>query len=50
MVRVFNCGLGMVVAVEASTADAAISIARANGVSAMMVGSVRTGTGEVVLS
>ena len=50
MVRVFNCGLGMVVALEASTADAAISIASANGVIAMEVGSVTSGTGEVVLS
>ena len=50
MVRVFNCGLGMVVAVDASAADAAISLARVNGISAMMVGLVRAGTGEVVLS
>ena len=50
MVRVFNCGLGMVVALDASSAEAAISLARANGVSAMMVGSVKAGTGEVVLT
>lgn len=50
MVRVFNCGLGMVVALDASVADAAVSIARANGVSAMSVGSVRSGSGKVVLS
>jgi phosphoribosylformylglycinamidine cyclo-ligase len=50
MVRVFNCGLGMVVAVDASAADAAISLARANGISAMMVGLIRAGTGEVVFS
>jgi phosphoribosylformylglycinamidine cyclo-ligase len=50
MVRVFNCGLGMVVALEVSSADAAISIARANGVEATKVGSVKSGTGEVVLS
>ena len=50
MVRVFNCGLGMVVALDAGVADAAMSLARANGNSAMMVGSVRSGTGEVVLS
>ncbi len=50
MVRVFNCGLGMVVALDADAADAAVSIASANGVSAMMVGSIRSGTGEVELS
>src|SRR5580704_12708200 len=50
MVRVFNCGLGMVVALDAAAADAAVSIASANGVSAMMVGSIRSGTGEVELS
>jgi phosphoribosylformylglycinamidine cyclo-ligase len=50
MVRVFNCGIGMVVALDASAAEAAVSLARANGVSAVLVGSVRTGTGEVVLS
>jgi len=50
MVRVFNCGLGMVVALDASCADAAISIAKDNGVDAMKVGSVTSGTGEVVLS
>jgi phosphoribosylformylglycinamidine cyclo-ligase len=50
MVRVFNCGLGMVVALDASVADAAVSIARSNGVTAMNVGSVRSGSGEVVLS
>ena len=50
MVRVFNCGLGMVVALDRSAADAAVSLARANGITAMMVGSVRSGQGEVVLS
>jgi len=50
MVRVFNCGLGMVVALDAKVADAATSLARAEGISAMVVGSVRSGNGEVVLS
>ena len=50
MVRVFNCGLGMVVALDSSATDAAISIARDNGIVAMIVGSVTSGTGEVVLS
>jgi phosphoribosylformylglycinamidine cyclo-ligase len=50
MVRVFNCGLGMVVALDADAADAAITIARSNGVVAMKVGSVKSGSGKVVLS
>jgi phosphoribosylformylglycinamidine cyclo-ligase len=49
MVRVFNCGLGMVVALEASAADAAIEVARVNEITAMKVGSVHIGSGEVVL-
>jgi phosphoribosylformylglycinamidine cyclo-ligase len=50
MVRVFNCGLGMVVAVDPDAADAAVSLARAQGIAAMIVGSVRSGTGKVVVS
>jgi phosphoribosylformylglycinamidine cyclo-ligase len=50
MVRVFNCGLGMVVALDANAADAAIELAHAKGVTAMIVGSVRSGTGEVMVS
>jgi phosphoribosylformylglycinamidine cyclo-ligase len=50
MVRVFNCGLGMVLAVDASAADAAVSLARATGVTAMVVGALKPGTGKVVLS
>jgi phosphoribosylformylglycinamidine cyclo-ligase len=50
MVRVFNCGLGMVVALDPSAADEAISLARVNGTTAMTIGSIRTGTGEVVLA
>jgi phosphoribosylformylglycinamidine cyclo-ligase len=49
MVRVFNCGLGMVVAVDSSAAPAAISLARARGVDATVVGSVQRGSGKVVL-
>jgi phosphoribosylformylglycinamidine cyclo-ligase len=49
MVRVFNCGVGMVVALDPSATEAAISIARAQGVSAMTVGSIGSGGGEVVL-
>lgn len=50
MVRVFNCGLGMVIALEASAAEAAVTLARANGFGASVVGEVRSGTGEVVLT
>lgn len=49
MVRVFNCGLGMVVAVDPSAADAALSLARAAGHNASIVGNVTSGTGKVVL-
>jgi phosphoribosylformylglycinamidine cyclo-ligase len=50
MVRVFNCGLGMVLALDASAVNAAVTLARANGVDASIVGAVRTGSGEVVLT
>jgi phosphoribosylaminoimidazole (AIR) synthetase len=49
MVRVFNCGLGMVVAIDPSAAEAAVSLARAQGVGAAIVGSIRPGKGKVVL-
>jgi len=50
MVRVFNCGLGMVVALDPSAAEAALTLARASGVDASLVGAVRTGTRQVVLT
>jgi phosphoribosylformylglycinamidine cyclo-ligase len=50
MVRVFNCGLGMVVALEASVAEAALTLAAANGVGASRVGEIREGTQRVVLT
>jgi phosphoribosylformylglycinamidine cyclo-ligase len=50
MVRVFNCGLGMVVALEPSCADAAVSLANSLGVGASIVGEVRPGINEVVLT
>ncbi len=50
MVRVFNCGLGMVVALDASAAEAAVTLARASGIGASVVGEVRAGAGRVVLS
>jgi phosphoribosylformylglycinamidine cyclo-ligase len=50
MVRVFNCGLGMVVALDPSAAEAALTLARTMGVDATIVGEVRTGTRQVVLT
>ncbi len=50
MVRVFNCGLGMVVAVDPQAGEAALSLARSEGVAAVIVGTVRPGRGKVVLS
>ena len=48
MVRTFNCGLGMVIALDASAGEAAVTLARASGLGASVVGEVRSGTGEVV--
>jgi phosphoribosylformylglycinamidine cyclo-ligase len=50
MVRVFNCGLGMVVAVDADDVDDAINVATRAGVVATVVGHARPGTGQVVLT
>jgi phosphoribosylformylglycinamidine cyclo-ligase len=50
MVRVFNCGLGMVVAMDASACDAAITLVRTLGVTATVVGEVRSGSTKVVLT
>ena len=50
MVRVFNCGLGMVLALDANAANAAVTLARSSGVSASIVGEVRAGAGKVVLT
>ncbi|NNN01275.1 MAG: phosphoribosylformylglycinamidine cyclo-ligase [Acidimicrobiaceae bacterium] len=49
MVRVFNCGLGMVVAVGAPSAPLALETARLSGIEASIVGHVQEGSGEVVL-
>ena len=49
MVRVFNCGLGMVVALDPSAAEAAVTLARASGVDASIVGTLRPGARQVVL-
>ena len=50
MVRVFNCGLGMVVAVDADDVDDAINAATRAGVVATVVGHARPGSGQVVLT
>jgi phosphoribosylformylglycinamidine cyclo-ligase len=50
MVRVFNCGLGMVVALDPSIADEALASARELGAAASLVGSLQPGTGQVVLT
>ena len=50
MVRVFNCGLGMVVCVDADDVDDAIIAARSTGVVASVVGHARPGSGQVVLT
>jgi phosphoribosylaminoimidazole (AIR) synthetase len=50
MVRVFNCGLGMVVALDASAVEAAITLARTGGLRVSVVGEVRSGSAKVVLT
>ena len=50
MVNVFNCGLGMVVAVAPSSSDAAVALAQSGGVRAVAIGVVTTGSRKVVLS
>lgn len=46
MYRTFNCGVGMVIAVPASEKDNALSILRAAGENAFVIGSVAKATGE----
>ena len=50
MVRVFNCGLGMVVSVDADDVDDALAAAIDAGVTASVVGHARPGSGQVVLA
>lgn len=50
MVRVFNCGLGMTVAVDPDGASEALSLVQATDPLARIVGEVRPGTRGVVLS
>ena len=49
MVRVFNCGLGMTLAVASSRVDDALAAAHERGLDASVVGVVRSGPREVVL-
>ena len=49
MHRTFNCGLGMVVIVEAARAEAALRTLRAAGESAQLVGEVRRGDGGAII-
>jgi len=48
MRRTFNCGLGMIVIVAAERADAALALLRQHGETALRVGEVRRGRGDVV--
>ena len=50
MARTFNCGLGMVLALDESAGEAAVTLARANGFGASIVGAVRAGSQQVVLT
>jgi phosphoribosylformylglycinamidine cyclo-ligase len=50
MARVFNLGIGMVAAVSAADADAAIESLEASGIGAVVIGSVVDGRGRVLLS
>jgi phosphoribosylformylglycinamidine cyclo-ligase len=49
MYRVFNCGIGMTVHVAAADADKTISLLRAAGQEAMVIGEIKTGTRGVVI-
>jgi phosphoribosylformylglycinamidine cyclo-ligase len=50
MYRVFNCGIGMTVHVQANDAQRAIHILREAGQEALVIGEVRTGTRGVVIA
>ena len=49
MAKVFNLGIGMIVAVDPSAADRALAVLEASGVGATVVGSVTPGSGAVTL-
>jgi len=50
MYRVFNCGIGMTVQVQAGDADRAIGTLHAAGQEALIIGDVRSGTRGVVIA
>jgi phosphoribosylformylglycinamidine cyclo-ligase len=50
MHRTFNCGIGMVVIIDAAQAEAALSTLRAAGESAQLIGEVRRGDGGVTIN
>jgi phosphoribosylformylglycinamidine cyclo-ligase len=50
MFRTFNMGVGMVVIADEAEADAVISSATAHGIRAWRLGSVRAGSGRVILN
>jgi phosphoribosylformylglycinamidine cyclo-ligase len=50
MYRTFNCGIGMIAIVAQSRAAAAVELLRAHGEDAMLIGEVRAGNGDVVIS
>lgn len=49
MLRVFNCGLGMVIAIDLNHVEAALSLVREHGVIGTEIGAIRSGDGQVVL-
>lgn len=50
MLRTFNCGIGMVIAVHETDADNAQRILEAAGETVLEIGSVKPGTGQVVMT
>ena len=50
MRRTFNCGVGMIVTVAASDADAAVATLAEHGETAWRIGDVAEGAGPVVYS
>jgi phosphoribosylformylglycinamidine cyclo-ligase len=49
MQRTFNCGIGMAVIVDPARADATLSLLRAAGERAQLIGEVRRGSGGVIV-
>ena len=49
MYNTFNMGIGMVIAIDPKDADAAVEILKENGENAYIIGSVKSGDGEVEL-